>query len=84
LGFAELQGDPALTTEDLQGITARTLVVHGDNDIIPVAQAWEIYRNIPNARIWISPNTGHMPHRGAANERDFISRTLDFLDGEGW
>ena len=59
-------------------------MIHGDNDFIPVPQAWEIYRSIPGARLWISPNTGHMPQYGTANEKDFISRTLDFLEGEGW
>ncbi|WP_339759239.1 alpha/beta hydrolase [Algoriphagus aquimarinus] len=82
--FWKLNGDPSLSNEQLQRITARTLVVHGDNDFIPVTQAWEIYNNIPNARIWISPNTGHMPQYGPGNDTDFIRRSLDFLKGEGW
>lgn len=83
-GFAFLKGDPELSNSLLQKIRARTLVVHGDNDFIPVSQAWEIYQNIPGARIWISPNTGHMPQYGPGNDEDFIRRTLDFLDGKGW
>ena len=82
--FWKLNGDPSLSNEQLQRITARALVVHGDNDFIPVTQAWEIYNNIPNARIWISPNTGHMPQYGPGNDTDFIRRSLDFLKGEGW
>ncbi len=83
-GFGSLYGDPALSHELLQKIKARTLVVHGDNDFIPVSQAWEIYQSIPGARIWISPNTGHMPQYGPGNDTDFIKRTMDFLKGEGW
>jgi len=83
-GFAQLQGDPSISNERLQKIKARTLVVHGDNDFIPVSQAWEIYKNIPGARIWISPNTGHMPQYGPGNNTDFIRRTREFLKGEGW
>ena len=82
--FCKLTGDPSISTEQLQKITARTLVIHGDNDFVPVSQAWEIYNNIPNAHLWISPNTGHMPHFGAGNDTDFIRRTLDFLNGKGW
>ena len=84
LGFGTLQGDPSLSKAALQKIKARTLVVHGDNDFIPVSQAWELYQNIPGARIWISPNTGHMPQYGNGNDSDFVRRTLDFLKGEGW
>lgn len=83
-GFTDLQGDPALSNEKLAKITARTLVVHGDNDFIPVSQAWEIYQSIRGARLWISPNTGHLPQYGSNNEKDFINRTLDFLKGDGW
>ena len=82
--FWKLNGDPSLSNEQLQKITARTLVIHGDNDFVPVTQAWEIYKSIPNARIWISPNTGHMPQYGPGNDTDFIWRTLDFLNGKGW
>jgi len=59
-------------------------VVHSDNDFIPVSQAWEIYQNIRGARLWISPNTGHMPQYGSGNDTDLIRRTMDFLEGKGW
>lgn len=83
-----VQGEPLfllhVSNDKLRRIRARTLIVHGDNDFIPVSQAWEIYQNIPGARIWISPNTGHMPQYGSNNRTDFIRRTMDFLEGEGW
>ncbi len=83
-GFELLKGDPAISNAQLQLIKARTLVVHGDNDFIPVDHAWNIYKNIPGARLWISPNTGHLPQYGPGNDLDFIRRTMDFLKGEGW
>ena len=83
-GFGTLAGDPWIPKEELVKIKARTLIVHGDDDFIPVSHAWDIYQNIPGARIWISPNTGHMPHYGKENGLDFIRRTLDFLKGEKW
>jgi pimeloyl-ACP methyl ester carboxylesterase len=80
--FHELYGDPALTPDQLATIMARTLVVHGDNDFVPVAQAWEMYQNIPRAHLWIVPNGWHRPHFGSLNEIDFKRRTMEFLNGE--
>lgn len=79
--FRKLYGDPSLTPDQLSKITARTLVIHGDNDFVPVSQSWEIYRSIPKAHIWISPNTGHEP-QGHGNEQDFLKKTIGFLKGE--
>lgn len=80
--FHELNGDPAISADQLSGIRARSLIIHGDNDFVPVSQAWEIYQNISNAHLWIVPNGWHMPHSGAANEAEFIRRTLEFLRGD--
>lgn len=82
--FRKVYGDPALTPDQIGNIKARTLVVHGDNDFVPVSQAWEIFQGIPKARLWISPNTGHGPHYGQGNDSDFIRRTLEFLKGDKW
>ena len=79
--FRKLYGDPALTPDQLSKITARTLVIQGDNDFVPVSQGWEIFQSIHNAHLWISPNTGHMPF-GPGNEADFLNRTIAFLKGE--
>lgn len=79
----QIYGDPSFTPDELAKIKARTLIVHGDNDFVPVSQAWEMFQSIPKAHIWISPNTGHVPF-SPGNEADFIRRTLEFLEGEGW
>lgn len=82
--FRNVYGDPSLTPDQIAKIKARTLIVHGDNDFVPVSQAWEIFQGIPKAHLWVSPNTGHGPHYGAGNDTDFIRRTLDFLKGDKW
>lgn len=82
--FRNVYGDPSLTPDQIAKIKARTLVVHGDNDFVPVSQAWDIFQGIPKAHLWVSPNTGHGPHYGPGNDSDFIRRTLEFLKGDKW
>lgn len=80
--LGEYYGDHQLTPDLLSQITARTLIVHGDNDaLIPVSMAWEMYRAIPGAHLWIVPNGGHVPYRDPANEVIFKQRILDFFGG---
>jgi len=80
--FHKLVGDPDITSENLLKIKARTLIVHGDNDFVPVSNAWEMFTTIPNAHLFIVPNGWHMPHEGALNSADFTRRTLEFLNGD--
>lgn len=80
--FHKLQGDPSITPDQLGTIKAHTLIIHGDNDFVPVSQAWEMFQNIPKAHLYIIPNGWHLPHLGAANGVDFTRRTLEFLKGE--
>jgi pimeloyl-ACP methyl ester carboxylesterase len=81
--FRKLYGDPLFTPDLLATIKAKALIVHGDNDpIAPVSNAWEMYQNIPKARLWIVPNGGHVPIKEAGNENDFVRRALEFLQGK--
>jgi pimeloyl-ACP methyl ester carboxylesterase len=80
--FHKLQGDPLIIPEQLSKIKSRTFVVHGDNDFVPVSQAWVMFQNIPGAHLLIIPNGWHEPHRGEENKNDFIRRVLEFLSGE--
>jgi len=80
--FRLLQGDPLITDKQLATIKARTLIIHGDNDFVPVSQAWEMFQNIPHAHLSIIPNGGHMPHEGEANPKLFLRQTIDFLKGK--
>jgi len=72
--------DMDFTAQTLSGITARTLVVHGDRDqFFPVEIPVAIYRSIPNAALWIIPGGGHVPVYDAAVP--FTATALRFLDG---
>lgn len=78
--FANQYRDHELTSDRLNRITARTLIVHGDNDpIVPVDFAWEVYKAIPDSHLWIVPNGGHLPYLNPSNKSDFSKRILDFL-----
>lgn len=80
--FHKLKGDPSITPDQLATIKARTLIIHGDNDFVPVSQAWEMFQQIPNAHLYVVPNGWHMPQLGNLNGADFTRRTLEFLKGE--
>lgn len=80
--FRQLYGDPSFTPDVLATITAKTFIIHGDNDpIAPVSNAWEMFQNISNAHLWVVPNVGHLPHIGPDNEKDFLKQVSLFLDG---
>jgi pimeloyl-ACP methyl ester carboxylesterase len=69
--------------EELRGIAAPTLILHGDRDpFFPVAIPAELYGLLPDAELCILPRTGH----GPPMERpawfnpivlDFLARRLD-------
>ena len=81
--FRKLYGDPLFTPDLLATVEAKALIIHGDTDpIAPVSNAWEMYQNIPKARLWIVPNGGHVPPIVPGNENDFIRRTLEFFQGK--
>lgn len=77
--FHELKGDPQISTDELKKVTARSLIVHGDNDFVPVSQAFSIYQHIPKAHLWVVPNGWHLPQVGQSNTPDFTRITLEFL-----
>jgi len=51
--------NPHIRLTDLQRISCPTLVIGGDHDVIKEEHTMEIYKNIPNAYLWILPNSGH-------------------------
>ena len=55
-------GEDFPEAEELRGIAAPTLIVHGDRDwFFPVAVPTELYRLLPDAELCLLPNTGHVP-----------------------
>lgn len=78
--FRELYGDPAFTPDILSSIKAKSLIIHGDNDdIAPVSNAWEMYKNIPKSSLWIIPNGDHLPYLNPENQVLFITTIGKFL-----
>jgi pimeloyl-ACP methyl ester carboxylesterase len=79
--FADDPADMAFTRESLGGVTARTLIVHGDRDpLYPVELALELHRAIPRASLWVVPDGGHLPIYG--DDRPAFERVaLAFLRG---
>jgi pimeloyl-ACP methyl ester carboxylesterase len=81
--FRKLYGDPSFTPDELSTIKAKSLIIHGDNDpIAPVTNAWEMYRNIPKANLWIIPNGGHVPYSKPGSQDNFVRYVLEFLRGD--
>jgi pimeloyl-ACP methyl ester carboxylesterase len=50
---------PHIALADLNKITAPTLVMSGDRDLIHPEHTLHIFKHIPNAQLWILPNCGH-------------------------
>lgn len=60
--------NPHIPLSDLQKISCPALVIGGDHDVIKEEHTMEIYKNIPNAYLWILPNSGHSTPIAYSNE----------------
>ncbi|NMO22729.1 alpha/beta fold hydrolase [Pyxidicoccus fallax] len=78
-GFADSYDDMNFTPPLLSTISAPTLIVYGDGDpLYPVELGLELYRAIPQSRLWVVPGGGHGPI--FLEHRDAFARTaLAFL-----
>ena len=54
------KNEPKLTVADLARITAPTLVVSADRDLISLEHTIEMFRAIPSAQLYVAPGTNHM------------------------
>lgn len=54
-----LKEQPHISLDALHKIYAPTLVIGGDQDVIRPGHSLLIFENIPNANLWILPNSGH-------------------------
>ncbi|MFC3962180.1 alpha/beta fold hydrolase [Nocardia jiangsuensis] len=54
------RAEPEYTAEDLKAVTARTLVMAGDDDVIAAEHTLALYRAIPDAELAIVPGTSHL------------------------
>lgn len=68
-------------TAELAKVKAPVLVIHGDEDSIPMAMVSKWLTALPNARILRLPHTGHFPH---AEQPKIVFPAIEaFLSG-GW
>jgi pimeloyl-ACP methyl ester carboxylesterase len=57
---ADVAVQPLLTPAELHAIDAPTMVVCGDRDpFVPIGHAWELQRQLPDARLFVAPDCGH-------------------------
>lgn len=66
--------------EELKGVTAPTLIIHGDEDAIPLALVRE-WSSLPESRFLILPKTGHFPH---AERPDIVFPAVESFLGGSW
>ncbi|MBR9997775.1 MAG: alpha/beta hydrolase [Cyclobacteriaceae bacterium] len=67
--------------EQLREIKTSVLIVNGDSDeIVGINGAFNIFKNVPDAFLWILPGTGHLAI-GEHNREDFIEKTRSFFSG---
>ncbi|MFC4564220.1 alpha/beta fold hydrolase [Nocardiopsis mangrovi] len=51
--------EPDLTEHELSAVTARTLVVSGDDDLVTLEHTVALYRALPSAELAVVPGTSH-------------------------
>ncbi|WP_020390408.1 alpha/beta fold hydrolase [Kribbella catacumbae] len=51
--------EPDLQASELAAVTARTLIMFADDDLVTLAHSVEMYDNIPNAEFAVVPGTSH-------------------------
>jgi pimeloyl-ACP methyl ester carboxylesterase len=77
--FASSYDDLNFTPPLLSTIQARTFIIQGDRDPLYLVElSGEMYKAIPNSRLWIVPNAGHGPVIGA-RWSEFIQTASAFL-----
>ncbi len=70
---------PNISLGQLASIHCPALIIAGDHDLIVTNHTVDIFENIPNARLWIVPNSGHATLQEHAAD---FNRTVDAFFGE--
>lgn len=72
-----MEVEPNIPLTDLHKIKCPVLVMGGDFDVINPAHTLEIFQNIPQAYLWILPESGHgTPHH---YKKEFNAKVLHFF-----
>ncbi len=81
-GFADSHDDMAFGADALSGITAPTLIVHGDRDpFFPLEIALSMHGAIPTSWLWVVPNGGHLSLVAEGLSDQFVATASAFLRG---
>jgi pimeloyl-ACP methyl ester carboxylesterase len=80
--------EPHISLTDLQKISAPTLVIGGDHDVIKPEHTLLIAQNIPNSYLWILPNSGHstpVVYKDEFNKKidEFFSKPFRKIESAG-
>jgi pimeloyl-ACP methyl ester carboxylesterase len=75
--IALITTEPTLTTADIAGVTAPTLVMAGDDDLIEPAHTLALYRALPAGRLAVVPGTSHALPMERPDE--VVRLVIDFL-----
>lgn len=63
---------PNISLAELHEIKCPSLIIGGDHDVIKTEHTTMIFQNIPNAELWIVPNSGHetlIEHKDEFNKK---------------
>ena len=55
-----IANEPTLTTDDLARVSARALIMAGDDDAIVAEHTLALYRGIPDSELAVMPGTSHV------------------------
>lgn len=73
-----LMDEPHIPLSQVRTIKCPTLVIGGDHDVIKEEHTMLIFKNIPNAYLWILPNSGHSTP--LVYKEEFNKTVADFFE----
>ncbi len=79
--------EPHIPLTDLQKIKTPALIIGGDHDVLKPVHTLLIFQNIPNAYLWILPDSGHstpVVYKDEFNKKidDFFSQPFRVIAGQ--
>jgi len=66
--------EPHIAPADLHAIHCPSLIICGDHDLISIEHTVQIFQNLPQAALWVVPNSGHAT---LIEHTDDFNRTVD-------
>jgi len=75
----EIARAPNYSAKDLRQVKTPVLIIQGENDAVnaPARHAEFMAEHLPNARLWLAPNTGHSVHE--EHPQEWVERVTKFF-----